>query len=392
MERTQESFCGIFKANSRRPALNGGELFVPRGRCQSTDAPNPYHRVTEPDVRRDGHKFGVTHLSFYPFDCLAFLSSSYDHFLKIYSTESMTASASFDLASVVYSHTISPVASHLLVACATQHSTVRLVDLRSRASVHSLAGHAGAVLSLAWSPKHEHILASAGTDGTVRLWDVRRSAPALGVLDLEDSVGIAGYDGLGRGARPREKGRAHAGAANGVVWTDDARHLVTTGHDARVRVWDAATGANTLAAFGPTIKNSNLSTLLPLIAPIDLVRKPLLFFPSEKEILVFDLLEGTLLRRLKVPGAAIDSSSSHRNVQNRVTALAWRHGEVEVLSAHSDGVIRSWSPRTGHDVRLDEEEADREASTVDARDEERKRRRDVLDEVYRDLTRQKITF
>src|SRR4051794_32697885 len=83
------------------------------------------------------HKFGITQLRFFPFDSGAFLSTSYDHHLKIYSTETLAVSGDFDLSSIVYTHALSPIANHLLVACATQHPTVRLVDLRSGSSTHS---------------------------------------------------------------------------------------------------------------------------------------------------------------------------------------------------------------------------------------------------------------
>jgi DNA excision repair protein ERCC-8 len=127
------------------------------------------------------------------------------------------------------------------VACATQNPTVRLVDLRSGSNIHFLAGHHGAILSVKWSPTIEHILASGATDGTVRLWDIRKSNGALGVLNVEDSVGIDGFDGLGRGARSRETGKAHQGAVNGLAWTDDGSYLISAGHDQRCRVWNAAT-------------------------------------------------------------------------------------------------------------------------------------------------------
>ncbi|KAL6716498.1 hypothetical protein ACLMJK_006065 [Lecanora helva] len=340
-------------------------------------------------------KFGITHLSFYPFDSQAFLSTSYDHTLKLYATEHLTApSASFDLDSVIYSHALSPVADHLLVACATQLPAVRLVDLRSGASAHSLAGHQGAVLSVAWSPVDEYILASGGSDGTVRLWDVRRSAGSLGVMDLEDSVGVGGEDGLGSKARARGCGKAHVGACNGVVWTDDGRFLVTAGHDERVRVWDLRVGANALSHFGPIIKNTHLSTLLPLTVP-SFIGRPgdqVMLYPNEKEILMFDLFEGTLLKRLKVPGVAIaqtSGSGGQRNIKNRVTSLAWRAGDVEVYSAHSDGVIRAWKAKTKEETEIERDEVLEVDETVD---ESRKRKRKALDDVFRDLTRQKITF
>ena len=338
------------------------------------------------------HKFGITHLSFYPFDSLAFLSTSYDHTLKIYATETLTLSASFNLNSVVYSHALSPIADHLLVGCATQHPAVRLVDLRSGASAHSLAGHQGAVLSVAWNPRDDYILASGGSDGTVRLWDIRRSAGSLGVLDMDDSVGAGGEDGRGKNARSRNHGKAHIGACNGVVWTEDGRHVVTAGHDERVRVWDVGLGANALSHFGPIIKNTHLSTLLPLLVPGHVSGSQVMLYPNEKEILMFDLFEGTLLKRLRAPGVAVaqaSGSAGQRNIKNRVTSLAWRAGDVEMYSAHSDGLIRAWKPRTKDDIEAEKDEADQ----VDGdEDESRKRKRQALDDVFRDLSRQKITF
>lgn len=342
------------------------------------------------------HKYGITHLSFYPFDSLAFLSSSYDHTLKLHSSETLTVSATFDLSSVVYSHAVSIIASHLLVACATQHPAIRLVDLRSGASTHSLAGHSGGVLTTQWSPTEEHILASGGTDGTVRFWDIRRSAGSLGMLDMEDHIGIVGYDGLGTGARPANRGKAHSGAVNGLVWTDDGRHLVTTGLDERVRVWDMSTGANTLASFGPTVRNSHLSTLLPVIAPSTLVppKKEVLFFPNEREVLVYELFEARLVKRLRTPGmvGGVSAGTGQRNLRNRTTALAWRMHNVELYSAHADGSIRAWKPRTSEDAAADEEDRDQHAEDVADEEGSRKRKREVLDEVYRDLMGQKITF
>ena len=333
-------------------------------------------------------------MSFYPFDSLAFLSSSYDHTLKLHATETLRPSASFDLGSIVYSHAISPIADHLLVACATQHPAVRLVDLRSGASTHSLAGHQGAVLSVAWSPQEDHILASGGADGTARLWDIRRSASSLGVLDLEDSVGIGGDDGLGKSARHLEGGKAHIGACNGVVWTEDGKFLISAGHDERVRVWDVGVGANALSHFGPIIKNTLLSTLLPILAPRDMVAREsqIMLYPNEKEVLMFDLFEGTLLKRLRAPGvpmAQACGSVGQRNAKSRVTSLAWRAGTVEMYSAHSDGVVRAWVPRTKEEAEVDEDE---ERDAEDSSDNSRKRKREALDSIFKDLTRQKITF
>ncbi|KAI9054105.1 hypothetical protein LZ554_001276 [Drepanopeziza brunnea f. sp. 'monogermtubi'] len=341
------------------------------------------------------HKFGITQLSFYPFDSGAFLSTSYDHHLKLYATDTLSVSAQFDLNSIVYTHALSPIANHLLVACATQHPAVRLVDLRSGSSIHSLAGHHGALLSLSWSPTIEHILASAGIDGTVRLWDIRKSSGPLGVLDMEDSTGITGTDGMGRGDRSRESGKSHSAAVNGLTWTGDGSYIISAGHDNRVRVWDAATGANTLASFGPTLKNGHLSNLPLVVSPTGSTepRKEVLFYPNEKELLMFELHEGRLSKRCRVPGpniAAVRSRTGERNVKSRITGLVFRGQAGGIYSAHTDGRIRAWLPRSREDDELDEEEELKRSYEND--DEMTKRKREVLDDVFRDLTKQKITF
>ncbi|KAI9744001.1 MAG: hypothetical protein M1818_002735 [Claussenomyces sp. TS43310] len=343
------------------------------------------------------HKYGITNLSFYPFDSAAFLSSSYDHTLKLYSTDTLAVSASFDLDSIIYTHALSPVAAHLLVACATQHPAIRLVDLRTGSSAHSLAGHHGAVLAVSWSPTRDHVLASGGTDGTVRLWDVRMSSGTLGLLNMEDSIGFS-HDSRASSRRSRDHGKAHTGAVNGLTWTDNGAHIVSAGHDERIRVWDASTGANTLASFGPTLKNSHLSTISLLPSPTALTRsgRELLYYPNEHEVLLFQLHEGKLLRRLRVPGpvmAAVRSSrTGERAVRNRVTSLAWR-GPVEgMLSGHTDGQIRAWVPRTVEDEMEDREELGGTGEGDQEEEEQVRKRRKVLDDVFRDLTRQKITF
>lgn len=267
------------------------------------------------------------------------------------------------------------------------------MDLRSGASAHSLPGHQGAVLSVAWSPHDEHLLASGGSDGTVRFWDIRRANGSLGVLDLEDSVGIGGEDGLGKNARSPQRGKAHIGACNGVVWADDGKYLVTAGHDARVRVWDVTVRANTLSHFGPIIKNTQLSTLLPMLAPSHAVPAgtQIMLYPNEREILMFDLLDGTLLKRLRASEEAPGQirRSVEPNINNRITSLCWRAGDVEMYSAHSDGMIRAWKPRTEEEIEVDDEESE---EADEGEGESRKRKRQVLDDIFRDLTRQRITF
>ncbi|CAA9964633.1 DNA excision repair protein ERCC-8 [Pyrenophora teres f. maculata] len=344
--------------------------------------------------KKGGKGLGITQLAFYPFDSLAFLSSSYDHTVKLYSSETLVASAEFDLDAVVYNIALSPIASHLLVACATQHPNVRLVDLRSGATTHSLVGHVGAVLATAWSPVRDHIFVSGAVDGSVRFWDVRRSVGELGVLDLEDSVG-AGLVGQktcpsASHASNSVRKQAHRGPVNGLTWTQDGRHIVSCGHDARIRVWDTNTGANTLVDFGPQVRNSGLAPRIPVLAPAQYVQPhaDVMFYPNGHEIVAYQVFDGKLIRRLGRTDKQASNTNTLVQPKDAIASLAWRPHHVEMYSAHADGNIVAWKARTEEDAELDEEEEMERGE----REGGRKRKRGVLEELYQDLTNRQISF
>jgi DNA excision repair protein ERCC-8 len=363
---------------------------------------------------RTGHTHGITHLDFYPFDSDAFLSSAFDKSLKLWSTERASVSASFDLNANIYSHATSPIADHLLVACASQHSAVRLVDLRSGSSIQALVAHGGAVLSVAWSPRYEHILASGHVDGKVRIWDVRRAGGVIGHLDQEDGLGIAhrfehvvatGGD-WAKTPHFRVSARAHNEGVNSLTWTDDGKYIVSAGLDRRIRVWDAATGANTLVSFGSVIQNQQPKTVGMFVSPVGLTAgHRILFWPNETEILALDLNDGTIITRLRMPGAANSTASQGTggmNVRNRITSIAWRgsggHGRQigaamgggdtvgGIYSAHLDGQIRAWIPHLSGPEEDDIEDQENEDEDV------KRRKRKAVDDAFKSLMGRHVTF
>jgi WD40 repeat protein len=79
-----------------------------------------------------------------------------------------------------------------------------------------LIGENTCVGLVAWSPDGR-FLASAGSDGTVRVWDAARGGL---VRTLE----------------------AHEGSVNSVAWSPDRPFLASGSDDRTVRVWDVASG------------------------------------------------------------------------------------------------------------------------------------------------------
>lgn len=238
---------------------------------------------------------------------------------------------------------------------------------------------------------------------------MRKAGGAIGLLDQEDSLGLfyngmLGPDGL---VRRRLSAKAHAGPVNGLNWTDDGNYLMSAGHDRRIRVWDAATGANTLASFGPSLKNSQLTSVNMFASLVGLTHasRELLFWPNETEILVLGLHDGHIVTRLRGTGpttAGIRSASgAERTVRNRITSIAWRGagggGQSSgvamggsnmggaLYSAHLDGQIRVWAPQLDGSDEEDEHETD-----VEAREKAKKRK--ALDDVYLSLMGKKLTF
>jgi hypothetical protein len=92
-------------------------------------------------------------------------------------------------------------------------SSVRVWDVASGTERHHLTGHAAHIHGLAYSPTDPHLLASAGQDGAVRLWDTRNGR------------GLAVLQG------PR--------LATEMAFSPDGK-LIACGHGTSVKVWRVA--------------------------------------------------------------------------------------------------------------------------------------------------------
>lgn len=132
-----------------------------------------------------------------------------------------------------------PTHSHPAVAAASLDGTARVWDCPSAACLLSLpASDAGPVHDVcARASSGGHVLATAGEDGSVRLWDVRVPGSSAAVA----ASGAAATGSAEASATPRPPPDQHnpsAAAANACAFAGDGDLLVAGFHSGAVRVWD----------------------------------------------------------------------------------------------------------------------------------------------------------
>lgn len=414
---------------------------------QSHSPNSPIPRVNTPKASltrgaQSAHTHALTSISIYPFDPTpsTLLTTSYDKTLKVtaITPTSLTPIHTFDLDFIPWTHSLSQLPeSSPLIAVGTAHPAIRLLDLRSGLSTHSLSGPNGAVHSLAWSPRQSHILASGSADGKVLFFDIRRANAAFASLDQDDAAGVVGeVPSTGFGARSLHldfAALAHNGPVTSVQWNPAGDKIVTAGHDQRIRVWDAASGRNDLVHFGPRIRNERQGELKPLISPLGTHApgRESLFWPNDDGrgmIFQHHLREGHLLRILRTDGvklaevqaakrnraggrAGTSSTVARLTSGGRINAMLWRVNALagrgfEMYTAHGDGRICAWAPMSKED---EEDEDERVAvddtgpsprrkvtstapSPVNDAESRRKRKRDLIGDLVEGLTRRPMPF
>ncbi|MEU1179370.1 trypsin-like peptidase domain-containing protein [Streptomyces sp. NPDC005820] len=140
------------------------------------------------------------------------------------------------------------------LASAGADGTVRLWDPKSAKPLHVLRGHTGAVTAVAFS-RDGRTLATGGADKTVRLWDLPTRTTRVELKEHLGNVMSLAYSPDGSTLAVGDSGGVHlldpatgdtrrtlAGARRLVAFSSDGRTLATVGAGRTARLWDPRTG------------------------------------------------------------------------------------------------------------------------------------------------------
>jgi WD40 repeat protein len=239
-----------------------------------------------------GHRGEVSCARWYPADSGAFLTSSSDGNLLVWDSHEMepvicyTPFRRYDSAARhrhsspltrgslligaaapagqvlgVDSMEVSKRSWHSVAVASRMDAAIKLVDIRTGASSHSLVGHERRILCLQWSPSSDFVLASGGIDRSIRIWDVRKSGhrSCLAVLNqhfVPDGTltkpALPHYGHLRQAAHNHKSAsglagtaaRSHATASDrpvGNLAFDPSGNYLAT-HDGSLAVWDLRDG------------------------------------------------------------------------------------------------------------------------------------------------------
>ena len=329
------------------------------------------------------HRFACTAVSWYPDGGGLFFSASVDGSVCGFDVHSSSLGASGGAEAAIRLTVASGLkvtclglsrscgAPHGLLAAGTNSGKVVLLDPAAGGGTHTLVGHRDAALAVAWVPGSEWLLATAGADCALRLWDVRRSGTLL-VFDSQRTSGASASqatmcdasgeahtlapDGGGAADHSGQQfATAHGRPIVAVTPSPDGRHLYTSSTDGRLRAWCVRTGCHVGTHFACEDAAASAAGSHPLMASRPWGSDPALMasslaVTSDGECIYRPVLASGGGTRAPAGGVqAFNTATGQCTCRLEgghaalVRGLAVRGGSGEVYTVSQDGRMLAWT-------------------------------------------------
>ena len=229
-----------------------------------------------------------------------------------------------------------------LATAATDH-TVKVWDMRSGMLIRTLIGHRGSVHAVAYAPDGYHLV-SGGDDNTIKLWNAFTgqllfSVPAHGarITSLAYSsdsslIVSASADSkvklwVSTTLEFRRTLEGNTAEVSEVLFSNDAKAIVSSGYDGKVRRWETSTGRLVY-----TMEGHQGRVMTVTLSPDD---RYIATGSKDSSIKIWDYGTGQLLQTL--PGEAVPSSV------DEITSIKFSDDGRYLLAASYKNVARLWS-------------------------------------------------
>lgn len=113
----------------------------------------------------------ISGVQWFPLDCGAFASSSYDCTIKLWNTEKFIPILTFQ-----FNKSVTTCRMHYdgHVIAGSVGNDIRLCDLNTGGTTHILSGHHARISSIDFCPSNRNIMVTSSWDRSVKIWDLRK--------------------------------------------------------------------------------------------------------------------------------------------------------------------------------------------------------------------------